>query len=97
MAAMWMVGPIVICLLLIFFVFRPIGAQMVQQMSRSEFVPVEVPVTTLLESESEPEVEHRPRSRSQILRESVAQRMMQEPEPVVRLVKSWITDDEPAE
>jgi flagellar M-ring protein FliF len=96
MAAMWMIGPIVIFLLLIFFVFRPIGAQMVQQMSRSEFVPVEVPVT-LLERESETEAEHRPRSRSQILREAVSQKMMQEPEPVVRLVKSWITDDEPIE
>ena len=41
--------------------------------------------------------EARPRTRSQMLREAVSQRMIQEPEPVVRLVKSWITDDEPAE
>jgi flagellar M-ring protein FliF len=96
MAAMWMIGPIVIFLLLIFFVFRPIGVQMVQQMSRPELAPLEVPAS-LLERELVTDGEVRPRSRSQVLREAVSQKMMQEPEPVVRLVKSWITDDEPTE
>jgi hypothetical protein len=55
-------------------------------------------VATLIESEPVNDVfEPRPRTRSQLLREAVSQRMVQEPEPVVRLVKSWITDDEPVE
>jgi flagellar M-ring protein FliF len=97
LGAMWVVGPIIIFVLLLFFVFRPIGMQLVQQMSRPE-LPAEERIATLIESEPVVDVfEPRPRTRSQILRESVSQKMMQEPEPVVRLVKSWITDDEPAE
>jgi flagellar M-ring protein FliF len=96
MSALWMVGPIIIFLLLLFFVFRPIGMQLVQQMSRPE-VAVAAPATLV---ESDPmgdllDAQARPRSRSQMLRDAVSQRMIQEPEPVVRLVKSWITDDEP--
>jgi flagellar M-ring protein FliF len=97
LGAMWVVGPIIIFVLLLFFVFRPIGMQLVQQMARPE-LPGQEHVATLIESEPVTDVfEPRPRTRSQLLRESVSQRMMQEPEPVVRLVKSWITDDEPAE
>jgi flagellar M-ring protein FliF len=97
LGAMWVVGPIIIFVLLLFFVFRPIGMQLVQQMARPE-LPGQEHVATLIESEPVADVfEPRPRTRSQLLRESVSQRMMQEPEPVVRLVKSWITDDEPAE
>jgi flagellar M-ring protein FliF len=97
LSAMWAAGPIIIFVLLLFFVFRPIGKQLVQQMSRPE-LPSEEHLATLLESEPVADVfEARPRTRSQMLREAVSQRMIQEPEPVVRLVKSWITDDEPAE
>jgi flagellar M-ring protein FliF len=96
MSTLWMVGPIVIFVLLLFFVFRPIGKQLAQQMGRSELAAPEVqtvfvesdPAGDLLDSQT------RPRSRSQMLRDAVSQRMIQEPEPVVRLVKSWITDDE---
>lgn len=97
LGAMWVAGPIIIFVLLLFFVFRPIGMQLVQQMSHPE-LPGEEHIATLIEREPVTDVfEARPRSRSQLLRESVSQRMMQEPEPVVRLVKSWITDDEPAD
>jgi len=98
MGAMWVVGPIIIFVLLLLFVFRPIGMQMVRQMSRPELAAAEMPAATLVESEEATDLlEARPRTRSQMLRDSVSQRMMQEPEPVLRLVKSWITDDEPAE
>jgi flagellar biosynthesis/type III secretory pathway M-ring protein FliF/YscJ len=97
LSAMWVAGPIIIFVLLLFFVFRPLGMQLVQQMSRPELSAAEH-VATLIESEPVNDVfETRPRTRSQMLREAVSQRMMQEPEPVVRLVKSWITDDEPVE
>jgi flagellar M-ring protein FliF len=94
MSALWMVGPIIIFVLLLFFVFRPIGMQLVQQMARPEAAAAPVMLV-----ESDPadllDAQSRPRSRSQMLRDAVSQRMIQEPEPVVRLVKSWITDDEP--
>ena len=96
MSALWMVGPIIIFLLLLFFVFRPIGMQLVRQMARPEVAPAAP--ATLVESDPVGDLldgQSRPRSRNQMLRDAVSQRMIQEPEPVVRLVKSWITDDEP--
>ncbi|HWZ51286.1 MAG TPA: flagellar basal-body MS-ring/collar protein FliF [Granulicella sp.] len=98
MAAMWWIAPIVMFLLLLIFVFRPVGMQLVQQMSRNELPAGDVVTTALVESEPETEFfEPRHRSRTQVLRQAVAEKLAQEPEPVVRLVKSWITDDEPNE
>jgi flagellar M-ring protein FliF len=95
MSALWMVGPVIIFLLLLFFVIRPIGMQLVQQMARPEIAAE--PAATLLETDPMGDLlesQSRPRSRSAMLRDAVSQRMIQEPEPVVRLVKSWITDEE---
>ena len=50
LSAMWAAGPIIIFVLLLFFVFRPIGKQLVQQMSRPE-LPCEEHLATLIESE----------------------------------------------
>ena len=91
-----LVALIVLVLLLLIFVFRPVGMQLVKQMSRNELPAGDVVTTALVEAEPEPEFfEPRHRSRSQVLRQAVADKLAQEPEPVVRLVKSWITDDEP--
>src|SRR5271168_61791 len=81
MGAMWVVGPIIIFVLLLLFVFRPIGMQMVRQMSRPELAAAEMPAAALVESDEVTDLlEARPRTRSQMLRDSVSQRMMQEPE-----------------
>jgi flagellar M-ring protein FliF len=97
-AAMWLLGPIAMFLLLFFFVFRPVGRSVQQQFAPSELssgmegrvVPENLTANL---REALPDLTGvRPHSRARMLREAVGERMMQEPAPVVRLVKSWITD-----
>jgi flagellar M-ring protein FliF len=98
-AVSWLIGPIILFLLLFFFVFRPAGRHIAQQVTRAELsAPVEAGV--LADSRTPPALHDsapefgttRPVSRAQMLRASVAGQIAQEPAPVVRLVKSWITD-----
>jgi flagellar M-ring protein FliF len=98
-AVSWLVGPIVLFLLLFFFVFRPAGRHIAQQVARAELsAPAETAAlpesrTTPALDESAPELRGlRPPTRAQLLRASVAEQLAQEPAPVVRLVKSWITE-----
>jgi flagellar M-ring protein FliF len=102
-AAMWLLGPISVFLFLFFFVFRPAGRHIAQQVGRPE-LSAAVETAALPQEGALPAFRElspefaglRPPSRTQILRESVAEHMAQEPGPVVRLVKSWITDTEGA-
>lgn len=98
-AAMWLLGPMAIFLLLFFFVFRPVGRSFARQLGRPELAAAResrtLPENAIAPSLNEalPEtVSYRPVGRVQMLRESVAGRLAEQPEPVVRLVKSWIAD-----
>ncbi len=98
-AAMWLLGPIAMFLLLFFFVFRPAGRHIAQQAARSELT-AGGSTAALGDSMIAPDLlekvpdlpQFRRASRSQLLRDAVADRLAQEPAPVVRLVKNWITD-----
>jgi flagellar M-ring protein FliF len=98
-AVSWLVGPIALFLLLFFLVFRPAGRHIAQQVARAE-LSAGAEAAALPESRTAPALEEsapelrtlRPPSRAQMLRASVAEQLAQEPAPVVRLVKSWITE-----
>lgn len=97
-SAMWLLGPMAMFLVLFFFVFRPVGRSMQRQFARATLssgveakafaenlaADLDAPLPNLPNS--------RPQSRGRLLRDAVREQMTQEPAPVVRLVKSWITD-----
>jgi flagellar M-ring protein FliF len=98
-SALWLLGPIVMFLLLFFFVFRPAGRHIAQQVAISELsagagaATLPEPALAPALHEARPDVlMDRPLARPQLLREAVAERMTREPAPVVRLVKSWIAE-----
>jgi flagellar M-ring protein FliF len=95
---MWLLGPMAMFLVLFFFVFRPVGRSMQRQLARAELssgVDAKVFAKNLAANLDEPfsnSSAARPPSRGQLLRDAVREQMIEEPAPVVRLVKSWIAD-----
>ena len=97
-SAMWLLGPMAMFLILFFFVFRPLGRSMQRQLGRttlSSGVDAKAFAENLaanLDEQLPNSSAGRHVSRGRLLRDAVREQMIQEPTPVVRLVKSWIID-----
>ncbi len=98
--AMWLVGPIAMFLLLFFFVLKPAGRHIAQQIAQPELALAGGISASADGAESElaagaaPALgSTRPVGRLQSLSDTIAQRIATEPVPMVRLVKSWINEN----